>query len=160
MNVPPAAPVRPGTAADRAGLVGLASQQLGSAGEAEAYVAHLLGLLRGGAVTVLVAPAPGGLAGCVTVSSPTSETAGNGRTLSYAMIADLYVDPAHRGHGIGRALTGAAETVARSAGAERIALKVASGNGGALDFYRRAGYRERFVVLDRALEEPGDPTAP
>ena len=160
MNVPSAAPVRPAGAADRAGLVALARQQLGSATEADAYVAHLLGLLGSGAVTVLVAPLPGGLAGCVTVSAPTSETAGNGATLRYAMIADLYVDPLHRGSGLGRALTDAAESVARAAGAERIALKVLSANGGALDFYRRAGYRERFVVLDRALEEPGNPPLP
>lgn len=151
MTALPAAAIRALGPGDRDALTTLARQQLAGAGEAEAYVAHLLAEVEQGRVTVLLAFEGDALAGCVSVSAPAAETAANGTTLCYAMIADLYVDPERRGRGVARALTAAAEAAAHAAGAERAALKVLAGNDAALAFYEAAGYTARFHVLDRAL---------
>jgi ribosomal protein S18 acetylase RimI-like enzyme len=67
--------------------------------------------------------------------------------------ADLGISVADgwRGRGVGQALMAAAEHEARRRGARRIILDMAAANHGALRFYRRLGYREVGLFLERPL---------
>mgnify|MGYP003675786136 CR=1 FL=1 len=70
-----------------------------------------------------------------TALDPDSEAPRDGR------LSAVYVDPAHRGEGIARALLRAAEARARSDGFARLVLCVAQGNEAALRFYEAEGFR-------------------
>jgi GNAT superfamily N-acetyltransferase len=56
-------------------------------------------------------------------------------------VSDLYVVPAHRGGGLGRALMAAASRLARDAGTEHLVWAVLKQNAAAAAFYRRLGAR-------------------
>ena len=56
------------------------------------------------------------------------------------MLVALVVAEAHRGRGIGRALADAAESWARSRGADRLTLASGLGRHGAHAFYEKIGY--------------------
>lgn len=57
------------------------------------------------------------------------------------LIRDLYVDPAYRRRGIGRALLGHVAGVARVAGALRLSLQTETVNAAALHLYASCGFR-------------------
>ena len=57
-------------------------------------------------------------------------------------VGGMWVDPAARGKGAGRALLGAAIDWARSRGLERLELWVTEGNLSALRLYERAGFSD------------------
>ncbi len=67
-------------------------------------------------------------------------------------IADLVVDEAQRGRGVGRALLAEAETYARRQGLRHVLIGVAAGNAGADRLYAAQGYAlygaERLKSLD------------
>jgi ribosomal protein S18 acetylase RimI-like enzyme len=54
----------------------------------------------------------------------------------------LWVDPAWRAGGVGRALTHAVIDWARASGARALTLDVVTSNAAAIQLYRRAGFRE------------------
>ncbi len=58
----------------------------------------------------------------------------------------LAVDPAWRGHGVGRRMLGWLETSARFAGIRHISLEVRATNIGARAFYLKQGYRETEIL--------------
>jgi putative acetyltransferase len=60
-----------------------------------------------------------------------------------AEIKRMFVDPANRGHGIGRALLEAIEETARGEGVWLLQLETGTANLEAVELYRRCGYRER-----------------
>jgi ribosomal protein S18 acetylase RimI-like enzyme len=66
-------------------------------------------------------------------------------------ITDLYVAPARRRRGCGRALVDAATRWASGRGAERVEVHVSPHNPEAQAFWRAAGYGERMTVLHRRL---------
>ena len=82
-----------------------------------------------------------------------------GATPMTATTYDVYwivVDAAARGQGIGRALLGEAERQLAARGARTIRIETSSleGEGGAVRFYERAGYRR--VGLMEGFYRPGD----
>jgi len=82
-----------------------------------------------------------------------------GATPMTATTYDVYwivVDAAARGQGIGRALLGEAERQLAARGARTIRIETSSleGEGGAVRFYERAGYRR--VGLIEGFYRPGD----
>ena len=64
-------------------------------------------------------------------------------------IDSLFLDAAYRGKGYGRALMGLALKWLEDQHCETIRVSVAEGNEQVLDFYRRFGFAERFVVMQR-----------
>jgi ribosomal protein S18 acetylase RimI-like enzyme len=59
-----------------------------------------------------------------------------------AFVDDLYVAPAQRGRGLGRAALEAVEAAARELGVRALHLEVERGNSAAQALYRRRGFRD------------------
>ncbi|HEY4249140.1 MAG TPA: GNAT family acetyltransferase [Lacunisphaera sp.] len=67
-------------------------------------------------------------------------------------INSFAVDPAHRKHGIGRALMAEAEKLLRAAGCPKINLQVRPDNAEVVEFYRRLGYEvEPLISMGKRL---------
>ncbi len=146
--------IRPARSSDAAALEILATlQREQSAAQARivdpvSYVTYLLTAQAEAGAGLFVATDAHSLVGQVLVGQPLTIESSSG---ACAFLSDLYIHPAHRRSGLGRALTEAAETYARAAGASRIALKVLAGNFDAVDFYRELGYEDEFLVMSRPL---------
>ncbi len=63
----------------------------------------------------------------------------------------LYVDPAYRRQGIGRALMAQAQNWGKNQGYKQISLQVFTTNQPALDLYQRLGYEARSISMFRQL---------
>ncbi len=100
----------------------------------------------------LVAEDESGLVGYVALHT-TYETTHASRGF---YVADLYVAPAARRRGIGRALLAAAARLARSEGGGHLWWTALPGNAGAHGFYRALGCRDEalraFVLADAAFD--------
>jgi len=66
-------------------------------------------------------------------------------------IWDIAVDPAFRGHGYGRAALDTLDAWARANGYDSIGLHVFGSNEAARRLYRRAGYVETDVLMEKRL---------
>jgi GNAT superfamily N-acetyltransferase len=77
-----------------------------------------------------------------------------------AEIDEFMVLDQHRGHGVGSALLGIAESTFTRAGCTRVSLQLSRHNDAARAFYHRQGYSERsgYELLDKALQD-GQPAA-
>ncbi|HKA14753.1 MAG TPA: GNAT family N-acetyltransferase [Myxococcota bacterium] len=71
-----------------------------------------------------------------------------------AEITDLYVAPARRRRGCGRALADAATRWAIERGAERVEVHVSPRNSAAQAFWRAQGYGAHMEILNRGLSSP------
>jgi putative acetyltransferase len=67
----------------------------------------------------------------------------------------MYVEPAHRGRGIGRAVLASLEAAARQLGARRLVLETGVHQEAAISLYRRAG----FTQIDCWGEYAASPTS-
>jgi GNAT superfamily N-acetyltransferase len=135
------AEIRQATAADRDALTRLLGAQLGEhqidtpATEIGAAVDGILrDPERGRLLVATVGGRPVGVAALAFVGSIEH----GGRS---AWLEELYVEPSHRGHGIGRALLRAACDVALAAGAAAIDLEVDAGHRRAERLYEGEGFR-------------------
>jgi ribosomal protein S18 acetylase RimI-like enzyme len=68
------------------------------------------------------------------------------------VLYDIVVDPAHRGHGIGRMLLDATLAALASRGAPRVVLSTAERNESAQRLFARAGFRRTMVEMTRELD--------
>ncbi len=64
---------------------------------------------------------------------------------TWASVDDVFVEPDHRGLGVGRALVQCVEAWARERGADGVSLQVAAANGRGRRFYEGLGFREISV---------------
>ena len=64
---------------------------------------------------------------------------------------DILVDPARRGHGVGRMLLDATLAVLRARGAARVVLSTAERNESAQRLFARAGFRRTMIEMTREL---------
>jgi putative acetyltransferase len=93
-----------------------------------------LAALSADGVRFFVARLDGKTAGCGALMR---RSAGQGE------LKRMFVDPAARGHGSGRALLDAIEAAARAGGIGPLQLETGIHNHAAIRLYRRCGYRER-----------------
>jgi putative acetyltransferase len=93
-----------------------------------------LAALSGHGIRFFVARLDGKAAGCGALMLG---AAGHGE------VKRMFVDPAARAHGIGRALLDAVEAAARAEGIGLLQLETGVHNREAIRLYRRCGYRER-----------------
>jgi GNAT superfamily N-acetyltransferase len=72
-----------------------------------------------------------------------------------AEIDEFMVLDQHRGHGVGSALLGIAESTFTRAGCTNVSLELSRRNDAARAFYHRHGYseRSRYELLDKALRD-------
>ena len=67
---------------------------------------------------------------------------------------DIVVDPAHRGHGIGRMLLEATLAALKTRGAPRVVLSTAERNTVAQHLFERCGFRRTMIEMTRELDGP------
>ena len=69
------------------------------------------------------------------------------------VLHDVVVDPAHRGHGIGRKLVDAALEFLRRRGAPQVVLSTAEQNENAQRLFAGAGFRRTMIEMTRELDD-------
>ena len=69
------------------------------------------------------------------------------------VLHDIVVDPAQRGHGIGRMLLDATLAALKARGMPRIVLATAEGNASAQRLFARAGFRRTMIEMTRELDD-------
>jgi ribosomal protein S18 acetylase RimI-like enzyme len=99
---------------------------------------------------LLVAEAPDGTLIGYATAHMTYETHHAERGL---YVGDLYVAPAHRRRGVGRALMAAAAAAGRARGAAHLWWTARPGNAAAQAFYRRLGGRGETVLAFACVED-------
>jgi ribosomal protein S18 acetylase RimI-like enzyme len=67
------------------------------------------------------------------------------------VLYDIVVDPAHRGHGVGRVLLDATLAALAARGAPRVVLSTAERNEPAQRLFARAGFRRTMIEMTREL---------
>jgi len=67
------------------------------------------------------------------------------------VLHDIIVDPAHRGHGVGRMLLDATLAALQRKGAPRVVLSTAERNEPAQRLFERAGFRRTMIEMTREL---------
>ena len=70
-----------------------------------------------------------------------------------AFVDEFFVDPSHRGKGVGAAALALMIEEARGAGVQALHLEIAAGNAAAKSLYRRLGFtaRDRFHLMSLTL---------
>jgi len=118
---------------------------------ARQYVDELLADCATHRGAVYIAEAPDRVIGfaCVLAEMPSSDLLEQHR--EHAYVTDLYVRERHRGEGVGLELMQAAEAHALANGASRIRVGVLAANDIAHRLYRKLGYRDYEVVLEKVL---------
>ena len=71
------------------------------------------------------------------------------------VLHDLVVDPAQRGHGVGRMLLDATLAALKARGISRVVLSTAAGNESAQRLFARAGFRRTMIEMTRELDGDG-----
>ena len=71
------------------------------------------------------------------------------------VLYDIVVDPAYRGHGIGRLLLDATLAKLEARGAPRVVLSTAERNEAAQRLFARAGFRRTMIEMTRELDDGG-----
>ncbi|MDE2116257.1 MAG: GNAT family N-acetyltransferase [Patescibacteria group bacterium] len=74
-----------------------------------------------------------------------------GRRGTYFEVNDMGVIPSHRSKGIGKMLMERCFSEAKARGFEKISVRVYSSNVKAIEFYRRSGFKDLEVGLERPL---------
>jgi len=90
------------------------------------------------------------IVGFVTFSKQTDRYA---KAMSRGLIENLYVQPGRRGEGIGSALLEAAQERLAEKGVAVVSLEVMATNEEARRFYRRHGYGEHRLELEKRIDQ-------
>jgi len=69
------------------------------------------------------------------------------------VVYDIVVDPAHRGHGIGRMLLDATLDALKRRGVPRVVLSTAERNPVAQHLFDRAGFRRTMIEMTREMSD-------
>jgi ribosomal protein S18 acetylase RimI-like enzyme len=117
----------------------------------DAYLEGLFQRCATRAGRLFVAEAGGQVVGFVSVLGDCRSDDPEESGIPYAYVDDLVVLPEFRGQGHGAALLSSAEAYAGEYGRATLRLRVKGESAAARDFYRRAGFREYEVELEKAL---------
>lgn len=82
-----------------------------------------------------------------------TEQGGYAQDRERGLVENLYVEPEHRGVGIGSALLDAAETRLRDRGVDTIALEALAPNRRAREFYERHGYEPHRIEFEKPVAD-------
>lgn len=104
---------------------------------------------------IFVAEQEGRLVGFCAVQAEVVEEEPDNPPGSYAFLSDLVVLPEARGGGVGRALLERGEAYVRAEGAKVLVLNVLARNREARRLYEQAGFRERYLSLEKRLDSAG-----
>jgi ribosomal protein S18 acetylase RimI-like enzyme len=69
------------------------------------------------------------------------------------LLHDIFVDPDHRGGGVGRLLLDETLSMLRARGARQIVLATAERNEAAQRLFARMGFRRTMIEMTRELDE-------
>lgn len=117
----------------------------------DTYLDTLLAHCAEQAGAIFVAETAGKVAGYVCVHSKVVNEDADEIDYDFAYVADVAVDEAHRGQGLGGALLEAAERFAVEHGAHFLRISVLAGNEGAVSLYQRRGFTPRVIELEKPL---------
>jgi GNAT superfamily N-acetyltransferase len=116
------------------------------------YVARILREARASGGDLLVAVRAARIVGYATLfTRQSSETMIDEVLYTYAYVGDLIVAQSARGMGIGMALLAECEKLARAAGEKWLRITALAANSDALRIYRRCGFAEQFIDLEKPL---------
>lgn len=113
-----------------------------------AVASHLAGLIVD--EQVIVADAEGEPIGMVAFDVHEDPLS---RTESVGLVEFLYVDPDHRGRGVGSGLLERAEGALSDAGVDVIDIEALVANEAAIGFYEAAGYDRHRVRLSKRVDD-------
>jgi len=117
---------------------------------ADGYASFLGSQLREPDVIVLVAEAHGEVLGYTYAGiEGTDYMSLRGPA---GVLYDIVVDPAHRGHGVGRLLLDATLAALATRGAPRVVLSSAERNEPAQRLFARAGFRRTMIEMTREFD--------
>lgn len=118
---------------------------------AKRYLSDLINECRQKTGQLFVAEVNGKVAGftCVWLEHETGTYISS--LTDYAYISDLAVLPPHRRSGLGKALLKEAEAFAIQHGAKVMRIEVLAKNHIALDVYRKAGFQDYEIALQKSL---------
>lgn len=95
-------------------------------------------------------PSPVHPLGCLWLGNAVDQLQGD----RYTHVLLIYIDPAHRRRGLGRALIGHAETWACQRGDRQLGLQVFQANLPAVQFYQALGYQTQVLGMVKSLINP------
>ncbi len=117
------------------------------------YFAHIRSRCAEQAGEMFVAETAAGIVGFVCVLARVIADDVDEDRYEYAYVSDLVVNAGHRGQGIGAALLAAAEAFADAQGAKWLRIGALAANSGAVQLYRRAGFVDRAIQLEKPLSK-------
>jgi GNAT superfamily N-acetyltransferase len=115
------------------------------------YVEALLADCRKHGGGIIVAEIDGTLAGYAVVQTAVREESPDEEDYTFAHVADLVVTKTRRGTGVGGRLLAACEDIAVKSGAQWLRISALAANEQALAFYRRFGFADHLVILEKPL---------
>ena len=120
------------------------------------YTQALLSEMEKGELLLFVAELNNQIIGFITVYPSVESDELDEIPHTYAYISDLVVLDKHRGSGMGKQLLQYVETYLREAGAGVVRIKVLAVNERAAEVYRKAGYTDRLITLEKRLNTEQD----
>ena len=115
------------------------------------YVEETLKQCRESVGEIVVLDIDGRLAGYATILTRVKQEDADELPYSYALIGDLAVSSDMRCRGLGKRLMEECERRARDAGAQWLRISVLAGNSHALSLYRKFGFDDHVVELEKPL---------
>jgi ribosomal protein S18 acetylase RimI-like enzyme len=115
------------------------------------YVEALLADCRKYGGGIIVAEIGGTLVGYAVVQTAVREESLDEEDYTFAYVADLVVTKPQRNSGVGGRLLAACEDIAVKSGARWLRISALAANEQALAFYRRFGFADHLVILEKPL---------
>lgn len=115
------------------------------------YVDNLQRLCRDHAGEIIVLECCGRIAGYAAVLTAVESDDPDEVAYTYALVSDIMVTRDQRGKGLGKRLLNHCERHAIEAGATWLRITALAGNTGALDLYRKHGFADHILELEKPL---------